>query len=279
LTIEKPVEIYIAETISQWFATGASGDEAAEFKNLLRRAVRSDAQFLMVQELQEEDEAKMFFKVANTGALGMTTVHTPSASRIVLRLKEWNIDRVILTDPEIMRLLGAVKLVKKLCPDCRLTLENAYKMHRDRKRQFPLLQESVTRIQRHANEAYSMRGLKAPSLSECFVRDYEGCPTCRDQTRAVKKAGAGREPAGTVGRFQVSEFIPPTNTLLEHLYEGRTKSAREHLRGDMKVPSIQEDGIERIVQGDACPLDVESVMGEFEDPRTFYAADILEQTA
>ena len=271
LTIEDPVELFIAENISQWFVTGKDMDRLAEYMELLNSAVRSDAQLLMVQELRDSPAAKTFFQAANTGALGLTTIHTPTAPRIILRLREWGIERVILTDPEMMRLLGAVRLVKVLCPDCKVPIEEALAdrdtHHGDK---YPELKESVARLQRHANQAFRLREANPPSVVAGFTRNHQGCPTCRGEDHTPDNS------YGTSGRTQLAEFIAPSATLLEHLYEGRVEIARKHLRAELRVPSIQEDAIERIAMGQICPLDVEASMGEFADPRHFELTDVLE---
>jgi type II secretory ATPase GspE/PulE/Tfp pilus assembly ATPase PilB-like protein len=261
LTIEDPVEIFIADRISQWAVTGFAGDRAKEYEDLLHRALRADAQMLMLQECRDAAAASAFIEASITGAIGLTTIHTPNAMKIIRRLAGWNIEEAILTDPEIIRLLGAVRLVTVLC-DCKIPIELAIK---SRNGCAAALADSVGRLQRHADHSYFLRGQEVPRLICGFTRNHEGCELCQRRSKIRKTS------YGITGRAQLAEAIAPDGTLLEQLYKGRLDEAHHHVRAILRVPSIQEDAIDRIVAGRLCPLDAELALGLFEDPKQLTA--------
>jgi type II secretory ATPase GspE/PulE/Tfp pilus assembly ATPase PilB-like protein len=252
-TIEDPVEIFIADRISQWVVTGLGDDREKEFKDLLIRSLRSDLQMLMLQECRDGAAAAAFLEMAVTGALGISTIHTPNAMKIIRRLHGWGIDEVVLTDPEIMRLLGAVRLVPVLC-SCKVPIEKALKEGHARAGE---LAESIARLQRHADRAYRLRGHDAPRLIGGCTRRPAGCDVCQARS-SVRKLSYG-----ITGRTQLAEMIIPDAILLEHLYKGRLDSAHHHARAVLRCPSVEEDALDRIAAGTLCPLDAENSLGLF----------------
>ena len=86
ITIEEPVEVLIHEEVSQWVVNSAAEDVAEEYRKLLRRALRSDPQLVMLQECRDATAAAAFMEIGITGAIGLSTIHTPNAMKIIRRL-------------------------------------------------------------------------------------------------------------------------------------------------------------------------------------------------
>jgi type II secretory ATPase GspE/PulE/Tfp pilus assembly ATPase PilB-like protein len=256
VTIEDPVEIFIADQVSQWAVTGQGEDRVAEYKELLMQSLRADAQMLMNQECRDFTTASIFLEAAITGAIAITTIHTPDAFTIIQRLAGWGIDKVTLTSPSIIRLLGAVRLVPVLCEGCKIPIRRALSDGGAE------LQEKTSRLQRFANRAFALRHQPVPVIADGHTRNPEGCPACR-------KGKALRKSYGVTGRTQLAEMILPDNHLLDILYGGDHAAAHRYVRGDLKIPSLREDAILRIAAGRLCPIDAEQHLGLFDDHHVY----------
>ncbi|HEV2651668.1 MAG TPA: ATPase, T2SS/T4P/T4SS family [Rhizomicrobium sp.] len=263
-TIEDPAEVFIHESVSQWIVTGRTPqDRDAQYNDLIRRALRSDLEFLILGECRGPEAANAFLQAAVSGMIGLSTIHTPNAMKIIRRLAGWGIDAVNLTDPEIMRGLGAVRLIKTLC-DCKIPIAKAL---RDRSEASDL-EETVARLQRHADMAYPLRDASVPRIMDGYTRKHEGCEVCRGRSKIEKRS------YGIRGRTQIIEYFDPDARLLELLVDGHVDSAHQHARSFLKIPSIQEDALDRVAAGDACPLDIEDQLGLFQDPKKFAGSQI-----
>jgi type II secretory ATPase GspE/PulE/Tfp pilus assembly ATPase PilB-like protein len=166
---------------------------------------------------------------------------------------------VTLTSPSIIRLLGAVRLVPVLCEGCKIPIRAALHLVHGGT---PDLQEKISRLQRFANRAFGLRHQPVPVIADGHVRNAEGCPACR-------KGKVLRKSYGVVGRTQLAEMIRPDDHLLDILYGGDHAAAHRYVRGDLKIPSLREDAIERIAAGHLCPIDAEQHLGLFEDHHVY----------
>ena len=113
LTVEDPVE-YTLDGISQ---VQAKEDIGLTFNRVLRSFLRQDPDIIMLGEIRDEETAKIAIRLALTGHLVLSTIHTNSAWGTISRLEDMGIPPYLLADTLIATL--AQRLVKKLCPHCK----------------------------------------------------------------------------------------------------------------------------------------------------------------
>src|ERR1700735_1970599 len=227
VTVEDPVEVKLKRASQHQVNEDDPNKLAQRFAALIRQILRSDPDLLMVQEMRDAESAKATLEAAITGSLLISAVHSSTPSKIIRRLRGWNLDATSLADPSTLVGLIGVDLVKRLC-SCRLPIRDVLTGNSDA----PRLLQSVNRLQHHANHAYALRDELAPTIVDGFTRNIAGCEKCRDPKARIQR------PAGMLGRAQIAEIIPTDADLLEHLVAGRFREAESYLRATLRIPSL-----------------------------------------
>jgi type II secretory ATPase GspE/PulE/Tfp pilus assembly ATPase PilB-like protein len=225
ITIENPVE-YKIEGIVQTQV----GDDYT-FASGLRAVLRQDPDIIMVGEVRDHEVAETAIHAAQTGHLVFTTLHTNSAVGGFPRLMDMGIDpRVFGTSINIM--LGQ-RLVRILCTNCK-------EAHEATPREAAILREVML------NHPY-------PKDVPDGVTIYKavGCAAC--------------DSTGYKGRAGIFEGI----IMDEAVEEAVIRDPREHIileaARPQKIPSMVEDGVEKILSGLTSIEELERVV-ELPDP-------------
>lgn len=111
LTIEDPVE-YIIEGARQ-----IKLSHKLKLKDALRSILRHDPDTVMVGEMRDKETAELAIKLANTGHLTFSTLHTNDAPSAVSRLYKMGIEPFLLA--YAINLVVAQRLIRTLCPRCK----------------------------------------------------------------------------------------------------------------------------------------------------------------
>lgn len=111
LTIEDPVE-YMIPDVRQIRVNHKLPVEAA-----LRYILRHDPDVVMVGEMRDRTTAELAVKLANTGHLTLSTLHTNDAASAIGRLYKMGIEPYLLG--YAVNLVVAQRLVRTLCPTCK----------------------------------------------------------------------------------------------------------------------------------------------------------------
>jgi len=119
VTIEDPVEFQI-DGINQVQVNPKAG---MTFSSVLRAILRQDPDVVMVGEIRDEETAEIALHAAQTGHLVLSTLHTNDAASAVTRLLDMGIDASMLAST--LNLIVAQRLVRRLCPKCRVELKPA----------------------------------------------------------------------------------------------------------------------------------------------------------
>jgi general secretion pathway protein E len=114
LTVEDPVE-YQLEGITQ-VPINAKID--LTFASVLRSYLRHDPDVIMVGEIRDGETAGMAIQASLTGHLVFSTVHTNDSAGAITRLADMGIEPFLVAS-SLVGLL-AQRLVRRLCPDCRV---------------------------------------------------------------------------------------------------------------------------------------------------------------
>ncbi len=129
ITVEDPIE-YQLENVSQIQVKPEIG---LSFAHCLRSILRHDPDIIMIGEIRDTETAKIAISSAMTGHLVLSTLHTNDATSAPVRLLEMGIEPYLAASA--LEVLAAQRLVRKLCPKCRIELpegehlshvENAY---------------------------------------------------------------------------------------------------------------------------------------------------------
>ncbi len=112
LTVEDPVE-YVIRGVRQ-IKLGSRLD----MEKALRSILRHDPDIVMVGEMRDRPTAELAIKLANTGHLTFSTLHTNDAPSAVARLYKMGIEPFLIA--YAINLVVAQRLLRKLCPSCKV---------------------------------------------------------------------------------------------------------------------------------------------------------------
>ena len=113
ITLEDPVEFTIAG-LTQIQINERIG---LTFGSALRSILRQDPDIIMVGEIRDTETAQLAVRVALTGHLVLSTLHTNDAPTAVNRLVDMGVPRFLLASS--LRAVLAQRLVRSLCPHCK----------------------------------------------------------------------------------------------------------------------------------------------------------------
>lgn len=111
LTVEDPVE-YIIPGVRQ-----IKLNYKLELENALRAILRHDPDVVMVGEMRDRKTAELAIKLANTGHLTFSTLHTNDAPSAISRLYKMGIEPFLIA--YAINLIVAQRLIRVLCSNCK----------------------------------------------------------------------------------------------------------------------------------------------------------------
>ncbi|KPK92653.1 pilus assembly protein PilB [bacterium SM23_31] len=111
LTVEEPVEYLI------YGARQLKINPKMDFDQAIRSILRHDPDIVMVGEMRDRITAEIAFKLANTGHLTLTTLHTNDAVSVISRLYKMGIEPFLIA--HAVNIVVAQRLVRKLCQNCK----------------------------------------------------------------------------------------------------------------------------------------------------------------
>ncbi len=116
LTVEDPVE-YVIEGARQ-LKIGFK----MNFEQAIRSILRHDPDIVLVGEMRDKETAEIAIKLANTGHLTFSTLHTNDAPSAVSRLYKMGIEPFLIA--YAINLIVAQRLVRKVCNNCKKKVTN-----------------------------------------------------------------------------------------------------------------------------------------------------------
>ncbi len=171
-------------------------DIGLNFASALRCFLRQDPDVIMVGEIRDFETAEIGVKAALTGHLVLSTLHTNDAPSSVSRMLNMGIEPFLVASS--VNLIGAQRLVRKLCKDCKEPIEV----------DAPVLIEL---------------GVPPENTAEYQVQRGAGCRTCNN--------------TGYKGRIAVYEIMIMRDELREFILNGAStlELKREAIRQGMKT--------------------------------------------
>jgi type IV pilus assembly protein PilB len=111
LTVEDPVE-YLIPGVRQLKIS-----YKMDFERALRAVLRHDPDVVMVGEIRDKETAETAIKLANTGHLTFSTLHTNDAPSSISRLFKMGIETFLIA--YAINIIIAQRLVRRLCEKCK----------------------------------------------------------------------------------------------------------------------------------------------------------------
>lgn len=206
LTVEDPVE-YVIEGARQ-LKIGYK----MNFDQAIRSILRHDPDIVLVGEMRDKITAEIAIKLANTGHLTFSTLHTNDAPSAVARLYKMGIEPFLIA--YAINVIVAQRLVRKLCNDCKKRVLN--------------LNE----------DAMKSAGLKIEEWRDLDIYEAVGCEKCNK--------------TGYKGRIAIHEALYFTKEIRELIVRSGIEVDEEKIRARaMKDGSLnlREAGLEKVKQG------------------------------
>ncbi len=111
ITVEDPVEYFIDG------ARQVKLNSKLDFEGALRAILRHDPDIVMVGEIRDRLTAEIAVKLANTGHLTLSTLHTNDAPSAVSRLYKMGVEPFLIAYS--INIILAQRLIRKLCERCK----------------------------------------------------------------------------------------------------------------------------------------------------------------
>lgn len=115
LTVEDPVE-YVIDGARQ-----LKIGHRMNFEQAIRAILRHDPDIVLVGEMRDKETAETAIKLANTGHLTFSTLHTNDAPSAVARLYKMGIEPFLIA--YAINIIVAQRLIRRLCPACKRKTE------------------------------------------------------------------------------------------------------------------------------------------------------------
>lgn len=151
VTVEDPVEYFVEG------ARQVKLNPKLDFEGALRAILRHDPDIVMVGEMRDRVTAEIAIKVANTGHLAFSTLHTNDAPSAVARLYKMGVEPFLIA--YAINIVLSQRLLRKLCPRCKSPIQDV-DAEALRKINFPMKEIEQTIFYRPVGCNQCIRGYK-----------------------------------------------------------------------------------------------------------------------
>jgi len=206
LTVEDPVE-YVIEGARQ-----LKIGYRMNFEQAIRAILRHDPDIVLVGEMRDKETAETAIKLANTGHLTFSTLHTNDAPSAVARLYKMGIEPFLIA--YAINIIVAQRLIRKLCDHCKRKVEKI-------------------------DEAVAERAkINLEEWNDYEIYEAVGCEKCNQ--------------SGYKGRMAIHEALYFTKEIRELIVRAGEEvdedSVRVQSRKDGTL-TLRESGLEKVKQG------------------------------
>lgn len=234
LTVEDPVE-YPIKGANQTSVKSAETEEESTklFHRAIKAAMRLDPDVALIGEIRDTPSGVLAVRAAMTGHQVWATIHANSALGVLDRLIDLGVPSELVYDHTIISGLISQRLLKALCPHCKVKLSSVIGNY---------VEKDINRV------------LSVANITEICVKG-DGCKHCGD--------------SGIKGRIAAVETIKTDATLMSHFREGNKLEAKRYLYEIQRAESTLDSAIDKVEQGLVDPFIAEEtvgplVMGEIE---------------
>lgn len=207
LTVEDPVE-YVIRGARQI----KIGQYKLDFNQAIRAILRHDPDIVMVGEIRDKETAEVAIKLANTGHLTFSTLHTNDAPSAISRLYKMDIETFLIA--YAINIIVAQRLIRTLCKECK-------------------------RVVSPDKHEYLMRnGVAEEDIKEKKIFEAVGCDKCR--------------ATGYKGRAAIHEVILFSKEIRQAIVNAKTDINEDLIREiaqSQGMLSLREAGLELVRLG------------------------------
>lgn len=206
LTVEDPVE-YVIEGARQLKIS-----HRMNFEQAIRSILRHDPDIVLVGEMRDKETAETAIKLANTGHLTFSTLHTNDAPSAVARLYKMGIEPFLIA--YAINIIVAQRLIRKLCDNCKRRVESI-------------------------NEKVAERAdINLDEWANYEIYEPVGCEKCNN--------------SGYKGRMAIHEALYFTKEIRELIVRAGEEVDEDAVRQQAKKDgtlSLRESGLEKVKEG------------------------------
>jgi type II secretory ATPase GspE/PulE/Tfp pilus assembly ATPase PilB-like protein len=213
ITIEDPIEYHLPGIVQ----TQVDEEKEYTFLSGLRSALRQDPDVIMVGEVRDSETASIAINSALTGHLVFSTLHTNTAAGAFPRLIDLGVNPKIISSA--VNVAMAQRLVRKLCPDCKIQRDPTPK-------EKALIDRTVASI----NDKSYVEGLQTEK-----VWDAVGCDKCHK--------------TGYKGRIAITEIILMKKEIEETIIGNPSDRDIRAAAASQNLLDMKQDGILRVLKG------------------------------
>ena len=204
ITVEDPVE-YELPGINQVMV---KEDIGMTFAAALRAMLRQAPNIIMIGEIRDMETASIAINASLTGHLVFSTLHTNDAPSAVSRLTDIGIKPFLIASS--VRAIEAQRLVRKLCPECKVP--------------GTLTEKEMRQLSLDASQMYGTN-----------VMDSGGCNKCRH--------------TGYRGRLSIVEIFKIDDEVRGMINENLSGPQLRKRARELGMRTLREDGIRKVLAG------------------------------
>ena len=241
ITIEDPIE-YEMSGITQIQVMPEIG---LDFARGLRSMLRHDPDVMMVGEVRDLETAEIAVRVALTGHLVFSTLHTNDAASGIARLIDIGVEPYMMASS--VEAFIAQRLIRVICPDCKY--------------------EDKT-IPEELKEMIA-RDLELKSKEEVKIFRGKGCPNCNF--------------TGFFGRTAIYEILVIDEAIKELISKKTTSNQIKKAALSKGMRTLRQDGWQKVISGLTTPEEVMKVTSaeeqlDLEKKAQVFSSGLLKET-
>ncbi len=218
LTVEDPVEYNIKG------ARQLKISHKMDFDQAIRAILRHDPDIVMVGEIRDAKTAEIAIKLANTGHLTFSTLHTNDSASVVSRLYKMGIEPFLIA--YAINLVVAQRLIRRLCPHCKQPINDDEK------------------------EIALQLGVKPEDLEKSTIYRPVGCDKC---TNGYK---------GRMGVYEALPFTPEIRKIILNASTDLDEDAVRKTAHEQGMLTLRESAIRQVLMGKTSLEEVAAVTTE-----------------
>ncbi len=225
-TVEDPVE-YRMQKVNQ---TQVNSKIGMTFAAALRSLLRQDPDIIMVGEIRDKETMEIALHAAMTGHLVLSTLHTNSAAGTLPRLSDMGAEPFLIAST--VNVIIAQRLVRKLCPDCKVE----YKLNKKEEEtlSFAFEMEDILKTLKNSSKLGKIIDKKTEWKDISFYRS-KGCEQCHNE--------------GYKGRIGIYEVLEVDDEIGKLITTNASTNEIEKKAKDKGMITMSEDGFMKIIQG------------------------------